>query len=217
MKISTDAHIPVVEAIPPTPVRDVDDNGEFQKFPKIPRLNRTMVVTEKIDGTNGQILITPDGEIRAGSRKRWITPEDDNYGFAQWVEDNHRTLLEYLGPGRHYGEWWGKGIQRGYGLDHRRFSLFNVRRWRDHSDQWGRHSWITKHEKRQRAPDCCHVVPILYIGPFSVGGTSWILDLLRQQGSIAAPSFIQPEGIVVYHTAGNNLFKVTIENDEGKR
>jgi len=36
----------------------------FQEFPKIPRLNREMIVTEKIDGTNGQIIITDDGRIQ---------------------------------------------------------------------------------------------------------------------------------------------------------
>ena len=35
---------------------------EFQPFPKIPRLSREIVITEKIDGTNAQILITDDGQ-----------------------------------------------------------------------------------------------------------------------------------------------------------
>ena len=28
----------------------------------------------------------------AGSRKRWITPEKDNYGFAKWVQANSDAL-----------------------------------------------------------------------------------------------------------------------------
>jgi hypothetical protein len=32
-------------------------------------------------------------------------------------------------------------------------------------------------------------------------------------GSLAAPGFLKPEGVVVYHTAGNTLFKATIEDD----
>ena len=79
---------------------------EFIPFPKIARLSRLAIVSEKIDGTNAQVLITEDGDIFAGSRSRWITPEDDNYGFARWVEGNKDTLLK-LGPGRHMGEWWG--------------------------------------------------------------------------------------------------------------
>ncbi len=57
-------------------------SDEFTAFPKIPRLNREIIVTEKIDGTNAQVVVTEDGEVRAGSRSRWITPEADNFGYA---------------------------------------------------------------------------------------------------------------------------------------
>lgn len=30
---------------------------EFKEFPKIPRLNREFTITEKIDGTNGCIVV----------------------------------------------------------------------------------------------------------------------------------------------------------------
>src|SRR5512133_2019075 len=104
---------------------------EFQSFGKISRLSRDMVITEKIDGTNGCIYIGEDGEFLVGSRTRWITPECDNHGFARWAYDHKDELVLGLGPGRHYGEWWGSGIQRGYDLPkgEKRFSLFNVHRW----------------------------------------------------------------------------------------
>ena len=89
---------------------------EFEGFPKIARLSREAIITEKIDGTNAQIYIGEDGQIIAGSRTRWITPDSDNFGFARWGEQ-HRVELAALGPGRHFGEWWGSGIQRGYGLE----------------------------------------------------------------------------------------------------
>jgi hypothetical protein len=60
-------------------------NLEFQEFPKIARLSREIIITEKIDGTNAQILITEEGDFLIGSRTRWITPQDDNYGFAKWA------------------------------------------------------------------------------------------------------------------------------------
>ena len=103
---------------------------EFTSFQKIPRFFRDIVVTEKIDGTNAQIWIPedPEQEIVAGSRNRWITPEDDNYGFAAWVHAN-ANMLRRFGPGKHFGEWYGAGIQRRYGLDHKRFALFNTGRW----------------------------------------------------------------------------------------
>lgn len=104
---------------------------EFRKFPKISRLTSPVIVTEKIDGTNGLIYVSDEGELFAGSRNRWLTKQDDNYGFANWVSVNAPRLLSLLSPGWHYGEWFGKGIARNYGLDHRRFYLFAVDRYAD--------------------------------------------------------------------------------------
>ena len=118
---------------------------EFTGFGKIARLVGDMTITEKIDGTNAAVGITEDGDVYAQSRSRIITPKDDNFGFAAWVEAHTDELLN-LGPGVHFGEWWGMGIQRKYGLTERRFSLFNVARW---ANGWER-------------PACCPVVPILY-------------------------------------------------------
>lgn len=124
----------------------------FQDFPKITRLfEQEVVVTEKIDGTNALVFISEDGShIRAGSRTRWIYPGDDNYGFAFWVSQNQEELLK-LGPGYHYGEWWGRGIQRNYGMNKKVFSLFNVHRWSDPTTR----------------PTCCDVVPVIYTGPIN--------------------------------------------------
>ncbi|HEY9219580.1 MAG TPA: RNA ligase family protein [Phenylobacterium sp.] len=169
---------------------------DFVEFPKMARFSREIIVTEKIDGTNAQVWISDDGtEIRAGSRSRWITPADDNYGFAGWVERNRDELLT-LGPGRHFGEWWGHGIQRKYGMSEKRFSLFNVSRWGD------------------ERPACCHVVPVLYRGDFNQDAIEAALEHLRTSGSIAAPGFTNPEGVVVFHTAGNVGFKKTLHKDE---
>lgn len=169
----------------------------FEAFPKIPRLNREMVVTEKLDGTNAVIHIGEDDVITAGSRSRWITPEDDNYGFARWVKENEAELRK-LGYGTHFGEWWGAGIQRRYGIAEKRFSLFNVHRWGDDAVR----------------PACCHVVPVLHRGPFCQTSIRGALETLRIQGSAAAPGFMKPEGLVVFHVSSQSMFKVTIEKDE---
>lgn len=170
---------------------------DFKEWSKIARLNRDIVVTEKIDGTNGCIYNGADGEFLVGSRTRWISPEQDNYGFAKWAHEN-KEELQKLGEGYHYGEWWGSGIQRGYGLTkgEKRFSLFNVARW-DNDER----------------PKCCHVVPTLYIGIFDQNKIIECMEELRKTGSKATP-FMNPEGIVVYHTASRTLFKATLENDE---
>jgi len=174
--------------------------SEFKEFPKIPRLSRECIITEKIDGTNASIFIGENGEFLVGSRTKWITPDNDNYGFAKWSYDNKEELLK-LGQGHHFGEWWGQGIQRKYGLSEKRFSLFNTSRWGIESER----------------PSCCHVVPILYNGIFETGAAESQIKLLKQFGSIAAPGYMNPEGIVIYHVAGNLMFKKTIERDESPK
>jgi hypothetical protein len=175
----------------------MDSEVKFTGFPKIHRLSREVVVTEKIDGTNAQIYIGEDGTFLAGKRTSWVTPENDNYGFAKWAYENKDELMK-LGPGHHFGEWWGQGIQRRYNMMEKRFSLFNVDKWK---------------EKR---PRCCHVVPVLYRGEFDTTIINLILTVLKRDGSTAAPGYMNPEGIVIYHTAANILFKKTIAGDEGK-
>jgi len=188
----------------------------FEGFPKIPRFSRPCVVTEKIDGTNAQIYIGPEGgEFLVGSRTRWIQPVNDNHGFAKWAYE-HEEELRQLGPGRHYGEWWGQGIQRNYGLKEKRFSLFNVRRWAPYGtepklisvDDKGVEKW------QQVLPPCCHLVPVIYEGEFGSNSIAYALSLLQVNGSYAAPGFMNPEGIIIFHSYGNMLFKKTILGDE---
>lgn len=184
--------------------------SEFESFQKIGRLSRDMVITEKLDGTNAQVMLDHgyahsvgapyvaiiDGfHVYAGSRTRWITPADDNFGFAAWVAENAPQLVQ-LGEGRHFGEWWGQGIQRKYGLSEKRWSLFNVRKW------------------SETRPACCHVVPVLYRGDFSTETAISVLNSLGETGSVAAPGFMKPEGIVVFHTQAGALFKKTFEKDD---
>lgn len=175
---------------------------DFVGFPSIARLSGNhMVITEKIDGSNAQIRIEEDGTMLVGSRSRWITPEDDNFGFARWVKENEEEIRG-LGPGSHFGEWWGGKIQRGYGIAEKRFSLFNVRRW----------------EKAENPPlpKCCRLVPKLYEGPFETSTIEATLEALRLGGSIAQPGFMQPEGVVIYHAAARVLFKKTLDGDGHK-
>lgn len=192
----------------------------FEEFAKIPRLKRNCVITEKIDGTNAQVHVTDEGEVLAGSRSRYITPEEDNFGFAKWVAAN-REALQMLGPGRHFGEWWGSGVQRGYGLTkgEKRFSLFNVGRWKAAQQP--------HHEKCSCGscpattdailPPCVGLVPVLYEGPFGSDMVDLCISNLRFHGSVAAPGFMKPEGIIVYHAAARSMFKVTLEKDEAPK
>lgn len=187
----------------------------FVEFQKITRLSRDCIITEKLDGTNAQVCITEDGQMLVGSRTRWITPEHDNYGFAAWAYA-HRDELMTLGPGRHFGEWWGQGIQRKYGMTEKCWSLFNVSR------------WCLAGETRQRIPTadprimkmqdvlpaCCSLVPVLYRGIFTTDACESAIADLRANGSKAAPGFLKPEGIICFHVAGNFGFKKTLEKDD---
>lgn len=197
--------------------------SEFQPFPKMARWSRDIIITEKIDGTNAQIYIhriSPENEehggvatvgnlqdgfyaIHAGSRTRWLdtSSKGDNFGFAKWVE-THAEELVALGEGRHFGEWWGQGIQRNYGLSEKRFSLFNVSRWWDSA------------AGKSLAPSCCSVVPLLYEGENLEDEIHHALYSLEDGGSWAAEGFKNPEGIIIYHTAANIGFKKTIKDDD---
>lgn len=181
---------------------------EFKAWPKILRLEnkRSPIFTEKIDGTNACIVISftePDKNTIASnltevglismwaqSRSRFITPDSDNFGFARWASNNATELFK-LGEGYHYGEWWGLGIQRGYDLNEKRFSLFDTRR-------WGLHNPYT--------PSCCHVVPIL---PIKTPGE--VVQFFAENGSQAAPGFRKVEGAVMYEPDTRTYFKIIID------
>jgi hypothetical protein len=182
----------------------------FKAWPKIPRVeNRKEFYTEKIDGTNSCIIILECAEyqkyvqppigrvyhegktysIWTQSRNRLITPNDDNYGFSKWVYNNLINLLD-LGEGYHYGEWWGNGIQRGYGLNHKRFSLFNTKRWGEHNPN---------------TPECCNVVPTIHANSVEEAK----LQLITK-GSIAVPGYMNPEGVIVYEYNTDSYWKAII-------
>jgi len=165
---------------------------EFKPWPKIKRIEnrRVPIFMEKIDGTNACIIITADGEVGAQSRSRIITPDDDNYGFARWVYQNKKNLVEGLGEGHHFGEWWGLGIQRGYGKEEKIFSLFNTRRWGDHNPP----------------PEGCNVVPTLPVST-PEEARKW----LAINGSKVSPGWMRPEGAVMYDPDTDTCFKIIID------
>ena len=73
---------------------------EFVEFPKIARLAREIIVTEKIDGTNGVIEIGENGSFQVGSRSRWLGADGDNFGFGKWLLVLIDRLLEHPLCGR---------------------------------------------------------------------------------------------------------------------
>lgn len=160
---------------------------EFKEWPKIPRFEGvTCVITQKIHGTNAQIFIdTEDMTVTAGSRTRWLTPEHDNYGFAAWVRNHQHLLIDILGPGRHYGEWAGPGINSGEGLTAKTFFIFNTE-----------HPLVT-HLTFMDDMTVITKVPKLYEGKYTTTCVAKAMNKLKKEGSKAAPGYMHPEGVVV--------------------
>ena len=172
---------------------------EFQPWQKIGRGSPfNVTVTEKIDGTNGCIVIQDGDVVAVQSRKRFITPDDDNFGFARWVDENKDDLLS-LGDGHHYGEWAGPGIQKNpHNLDRKTFFLFNTFRWNDDNPN---------------RPQCCSVVPVLYQGELTPTRLDFIMAKLLHTSE---QSGYQAEGVIVYYHSMRTYSKHTYQNSEGK-
>lgn len=68
----------------------------------------------KLHGTNAGIRINADGTVFAQSRSTIITVENDNAGFAKWVDDNREFFAGNAEDSDIiiYGEWAGPGVQK---------------------------------------------------------------------------------------------------------
>lgn len=160
-----------------------------------------LVETEGIDNYSDGIWA-----IFAQSRTRFIYLNNDNFDFAAWVYKNHIQLMKILGPGRHYGEWWGSKIQRGYGLKERRFSLFNASRWAD---------TITVEPGSTSVSALC-TVPILYKGPFDASQIDkWTAYM--KLGSKAVEHHWDSEGIIVDLREAGARYKILLENNDNHK
>lgn len=159
---------------------------EFKSFSDIEKFKGVNLhITQKIHGSNAQILIytKEDGttDLMCGSRNRWVTPEQDNYGFAAFVNNYKQEFIDKLGLGRHYGEWAGPGINSGEGLTEKHFILFDTH----------------KNPPEKPLPPNTKVIPILYGGKFIEGKIEEVMEDLKTNGSKLVPNFMRPEGIVI--------------------
>lgn len=211
----------VVEANEIKPEKE-DTFGEFKSWGSTTRENKNKTITEKIDGTNACIVIY-NGKVSAQSRKRIITPDDDNYGFAKWVYDNAGVLMDTLGYGYHYGEWYGEGIQKNpLGIEGKRFALF----------------WATKYTEQNgyelNKVDGLETVPLLHHGQCDVWTIPNIMQDLDTYGSkvVGAKTTLvgsevpgmgdlvyqynraaSAEGIIIWNNETRTRTKMLLEND----
>lgn len=184
--------------------------SDFPKFPSIERFdNLRCFITEKIDGTNGLIEVSCQG-VKFGSRNKWLSNGDDNFGFyayfSQYVDDMvawyHRNAPGYnWEPVRIYGEWFGKGIQRGYDLKERKFMPFSY--------------GLAEDIEGVFAPNI--VLPeFLYQGKFSREVLNNCMNSLKEEGSQVVPGYMKPEGVVVYFPDYEFSLKETFDGPKWK-
>lgn len=192
--------------------------GHFKSWGSTTRENKNKTITEKIDGTNACLVIT-DGEVKAQSRKRMITPDDDNYGFARWAYDNAGALLDTLGYGYHYGEWYGEGIQKNpLGIEGKRFALFHATK------------YTAANGFDLEQVDGLETVPLLHHGQCNLWTIPNIMQDLDLYGSKVkgarvekVPSFMDmnitfdraasAEGIIIWNNETKTRTKMLLEND----
>ena len=92
-------------------------------------LGGTCYIFPKIDGTNATVWLGDDNTLRAGSRKRELSLEDDNAGFCAFANrgDNYLVFLRVFPNLRLYGEWLVPHSLRTYRDDAwRHFYIFDV-------------------------------------------------------------------------------------------
>ena len=222
---------------------------DFTYYPKTPRLSSGYIITEKLDGSHAAVVIEeypwtspqplagrelvawvdtfPTGRFNlyAQSRNRFVTPQSDNFGFAAWVRESAEELVQTLGAGYHVGEWWGHGIQRGYGLPRgeRRFSLFNVTRHNPLGSMADLEAYFAAPPAGREPlfPDLPELstVPVISAADNdrSLRAMSHMVDRALAKLSLAgsfAAEFARPEGIVLFHSRSNQVFKAFCEDAE---
>lgn len=99
--------------------------------------NAKIIVQAKLDGTSSSVWFE-NGDVHCGSRKREITPEEDNAGFANWIQncdDTESTMIRAFvtaNPNlRLFGEWLGStkfiGHIKDYNIESKsHFYIFDV-------------------------------------------------------------------------------------------
>ena len=120
----------------------LDENGEAIYDPTLPKPVITFKGTVKLHGTNAGVSYNALSGMWAQSRENIITPEKDNAAFAFFAYSHETELLRlffdvaakedidlHKNTISIYGEWVGKGIQKGVGITNlsKSFFIFGVK------------------------------------------------------------------------------------------
>ena len=120
----------------------LDENGEAIYDPSLPKPTLKFKGTVKLHGTNAGVSFNGESGMWAQSRENIITPDHDNAGFAFFAHSHEKEFIELfhevatkenIDVNKNtisiYGEWVGKGIQRGVGISNieKSFFIFGVK------------------------------------------------------------------------------------------
>lgn len=120
----------------------LDEQGEPMYDPSLPKPVLTFTGTVKLHGTNAGVCFNEANGLWVQSRENIITPEQDNAGFAFFVETNkfwfNKFMLDIAVKSNIdvktntisiYGEWCGGNIQKGVGITNlpKSFFIFGVK------------------------------------------------------------------------------------------
>ena len=120
----------------------LDENGEAIYDPSLQKPALKFKGTVKLHGTNAGVSYNEIEGLWAQSRENIITPEHDNAGFAFFAHTHeteftrlvcHIASTELIDLHHNtitiYGEWVGKGIQKGVGISNieKSFFIFGVK------------------------------------------------------------------------------------------
>lgn len=163
----------------------------------------TSYIFPKIDGTNSSVWLDDDMQICAGSRKRELTPENDNAGFYEWVvkQDNIKQYLSEHMNHRLYGEWLVPHSLKTYKDNAwRRFYVFDVMV--DHGD----FDYYLKYEEYKEFMDQHNIDYIPCIAKITNGSYEQFINQLDKNVFMIKDGNGIGEGIVIKNYDYENCF-----------
>lgn len=172
----------------------------FRKYMHIERLGNDAVegiligtcwIFPKIDGTNGTVWFE-DGQIKAGSRNRELTLDNDNAGFCNWIikQQNIRDFLLDHPTLRLYGEWLVPHTLKTYRRDAwNKYYVFDV-----YDDQTGKYLAYPTYNRLLESYGIDYIIPLAkIINP----STEQLINLINNNTYLIEDGKGAGEGIVI--------------------
>lgn len=126
-----------------------DETGEVIYNPDLPKPILTFNGTTKLHGSNLSVCFSNEDSLWCQSREVIITTEDDHHGFCKFVEERKSVFIELLANTLKrilqddeivtiFGEWVGKGIQKGTAINNleKSFFIFGAKVTRGEEHEW---------------------------------------------------------------------------------